>query len=329
MIPRVTRRRRLAAPIVALVCVSACSAASKDSTTTANASAQSWCASLPRATNRTYSSIDVGNDWFDVRQVEPGLIAINQPKQNQEAIAYLIVGSTRALLFDSGIGLVPIKPVVDKLTSLPVIVVNSHSHFDHVGGNYEFADVRGMETPFTHMKEQGRPHAGLASEVAPDALCGAPPTGADTAGFVSRPWTPTHRIADGDTIDIGGHVLEIISAPGHTPDAIALLDRANGWLFTGDSYYEGTIWLFAKETDFDAYDASMAKLVSMRPILKRLLPAHNTVSEPPEKLSAALNAFRAMRRGEGTRASQNEGRVQVTVGAVSFMTTDSLLGRKP
>ena len=288
----------------------------------------SWCASLPRTANANFESVDVGNDWFDVRRVEPGLFAINQPKQAQEAIAYLVVGSTRALLFDSGIGLVPIKPVVDKLTSLPVIVINSHSHYDHVGGNHEFKDVWSMDTPFTHLKEQGRPHAGLASEVAPESLCGPPPAGVDTAAFVSHAWTPTRRIADGDTIDVGGRVLEIVSAPGHTPDAIALLDRANGLLFTGDSYYDSTIWLFAPETDLDAYDKSMAKMVALRASLRRVLPAHNTVSEDPEKLAATLDAFRAMRRGEGDRVEESNGRLRVTLGAISFMTTAELLTPK-
>jgi glyoxylase-like metal-dependent hydrolase (beta-lactamase superfamily II) len=263
--------------------------------------------------------VDVGNDWFDVRHVEPGIYAINQPKQFQESIAYLIVGTSRALLFDTGIGLVPLRPVIERLTALPVTVINSHSHFDHVGGNAEFNDVWGMDTPFTRENEAGRPHANLASEVASDALCGVAPTGADAATFASKPWSTAHRFADGERVDIGGRVLEIVHTPGHTPDAIALLDRANGLLWTGDSYYDSTIWLFSPGTDLDAYERSMARLSALEPSLRRLLPAHNTVSAPPARLHETLDAFRAMRRGEGVRASEGRGQLRVTVGRVSFL----------
>jgi len=39
------------------------------------------------------------------------------------------------LIVDTGIGLVPIRPLVERRTTLPVDVVNSHTHHDHVGGN--------------------------------------------------------------------------------------------------------------------------------------------------------------------------------------------------
>ena len=55
------------------------------------------------------------------------------------------------------------------------------------------------------------------------------------------------------TSRLGDRLLEIIATPGHTPDAIALLDKQNGLLFTGDSFYVGPIWLFRPETDLDAY----------------------------------------------------------------------------
>lgn len=281
-----------------------------------------WCSALPRATNAAFATVDVGSTWFDVRPVEPGVFAINQPQQFQEAIAYLIVGSRRALLFDTGVGMVPIRPVVERLTLLPVTVINSHSHFDHVGGNAEFDDVWSLDTPFTRANEAGKPHAGLASEVAADAFCDAPPTGLDTAAFHSRAWKVTKRIHDGDSIDVGGRVLEILAAPGHTPDAVALLDRANGLLWTGDSYYRSTIWLFSPETDLDAYERTMTRLDSLVPQLRRLLPAHNTVSEPPTQITETLAAFRAMRRGEGTRVVEGPGQRRVTIGAVSFLVHD-------
>lgn len=289
-------------------------------TPSASAAADSsWCAALPRAANAALEAVDVGSDWFSVYRVEPGIYALVESRQYQEAISYLIVGSTRALLFDSGIGLVPMRPVIEKLTRLPVTVLNSHTHYDHVGANAEFTDILGMDTPFTRMKEQGRPHAGLANEVAPSSFCGAPPAGVDTAAFRSRPFRITRRVADGDTIDLGDRTLVVLAAPGHTPDAIALHDPAHGLLWTGDSYYDSTIWLYSPETDLAAYERSMKRLAALVPTLTRLLPAHNTATAAPSRLTALLAATRTMRAGGGVRTLDGEGRVLVRVGDVEFM----------
>jgi glyoxylase-like metal-dependent hydrolase (beta-lactamase superfamily II) len=279
----------------------------------------SWCASLPRPANAALERVDVGSDWFAVYRVEPDVYALVEPRQFQEAISYLIVGTSRALLFDAGIGLVPMRPVVERLTTLPVSVLNSHTHFDHVGANHEFTDILAMDTPFTRTMERGRPHSDIADEVAPDSFCGVPPSGVDTAAFVSRPFTVTRRVADGDTIDLGGRVLEIIGAPGHTPDAIALLDRARGLLWTGDSYYDSTIWLFSPGTDLEAYERSMTRLAALEPTLRRLLPAHNTATAEPSRLSAVVNAFGTARTGGGVRTAEGTNRVHVRVGDITFM----------
>jgi glyoxylase-like metal-dependent hydrolase (beta-lactamase superfamily II) len=261
-------------------------------------------------------------------QVDTNVYAFVESRQFQEAVSYLVVGSKSAVLWDSGIGLVPLRPVVEQLTKLPVRVMNSHTHFDHVGGNFEFDNVLGMDTPFTRRNEAGGTHAVIASEVAPESFCGAPPAGADTAAFHSRAWKVTRRVHDGDTVDLGGRVLEILSTPGHTPDAAMLLDRAHGFLFTGDSYYAGTIWLFVPETDLNAYQRSIDRGVALAPSLTRLLPAHNTATEPPGRLAVVAAALRTMRSGEGVRTALEGTRVLVKVGDIEIMTSTSVLAGK-
>ncbi|AMW04571.1 MBL fold metallo-hydrolase [Gemmatimonas phototrophica] len=279
----------------------------------------SWCSALPRAVNAAFERVPVPGDWHEVYQVEPGVFAIVEPRQFQEAISYLLVGTSSALLFDSGIGLVPLRPVVDALTTLPVSVLNSHSHFDHVGANFEFTDVLALDHPFTQANERGKAHLEVASEVAVDAFCGRPPAVADTATFRSRSWRVARRVASGDTIDLGGRTLEIVAAPGHTPDAIVLLDRANGLLMTGDSYYDSVLWFFSSETDLVAYEQTMTRLAALAPSLRRLLPAHNTISAPPSRLVAVAAAVRTLRAGGGVRRTQGTTQEQVTIGDVRFL----------
>lgn len=292
---------------------------------TPSADTATWCARVPRAQNETFERVPVASDWFKVYRVAPGIVAITEPDQFQEAISYLIIGSTRALLFDTGIGLVPMRPLINQLTSLPVTVINSHTHFDHVGANSEFAAVLALDTPYTRRNQRGFTHADLASEVAPTSFCHGAPAGADTAAFHTRAWKPTGVIRDGDRLDLGGRTIEVIHVPGHTPDALALLDRANGLLWTGDSYYDAPVWLYMPETNLDAYEQSIARLAALAPTLTRLLPAHNTVSASPARLVAMQKAIRQVRSGGVSGIDAGGNQVEFRFDGFSILTSRELL----
>ena len=280
-----------------------------------------WCSRLPRAQYAQLDRVDVNSDWFEVWEAGDRVLAIYEPKQWQEVISYLVLGMDRALLFDTGMGIASISDVVARLTDLPVTVVNSHSHLDHVGGNAEFSSVVGMDTAFTRERAIGLANGRVRGEVAPEALCGPLPDGVTQANYITRPWTVTEVVADGHTIDLGDRVLEILHIPGHTPDAVALLDADAGYLWTGDSFYEGPIWLFAPETDLDAYAASIARLANLVPDLTRLLPAHNTPVADPSRLIELQDAFSAVRDGtlEGTPGGPNAETVEYEAGAFSIL----------
>ena len=104
---------------------------------------------------------------------------------------------------------------------------------------------------------------------------------------------------DGFKINLGGRDLEIIATPGHTPDAISLIDLKNGLLFTGDTYYPAPIWLYRPETNLDEYVASVKRLAALAPQVKIVLGAHNIPVASPSVLVNLVDAIQAVRAGQG------------------------------
>ncbi|MCK4371291.1 MAG: MBL fold metallo-hydrolase, partial [Candidatus Lokiarchaeota archaeon] len=85
-------------------------------------------------------------DWFDIIKYKDYLYVIRERLDEIDprfytsyTNLYLVVGSHSALLIDTGSGLFPLKPVIsDLILDKRLIVINTHSHFDHIGGNNEF-----------------------------------------------------------------------------------------------------------------------------------------------------------------------------------------------
>ena len=277
-----------------------------------------WCGALPRKEYRNLERVAVSDPWFEVYKVAPNVFAIYEPHQAEETIGYLIVGDKKALLFDTGMGISDVKKTVTGLTTLPIIVLNSHTHDDHVGGNWQFETVYGMDTDFTRQNARGSREDAQA-EITPDQICGSLPKTFDAKTYATRPWKITRFIHDGERIDLGGRTLEVIATPGHTPDAISLLDRGNGLLFTGDTYYPAPIWLFRPETDLDAYAASIRRLAALAPQVKIVLGAHNIPVAPPTVLPRLVAAFDAVRGGKITATPDSPGKVLYKVDDISFL----------
>lgn len=277
-----------------------------------------WCRALPRPEYKTLERVKVSDPWFEVYKPAPGVFAIYEPHQWEETIGYLIVGKKSAIEFDTGMGISDIKKVIAELTPLPVIVLNSHTHQDHVGGNWEFDTVYGMDTDYTRKNAKGS-RAGAQGEIAPGHICGALPAGFDPKMYTTRPWKISHYIHDGSTFDLGGRKIEVIATPGHTPDSISLLDRANGLLFTGDTYYPAPIYLFAPGTDLDAYAASIRRLAALAPEVKLVLGAHNVPVAPPSVLPRLVVAFDRVRAGKVAATIDSPGIASYTIDSFTFL----------
>lgn len=162
-----------------------------------------WCRKLPRPEYKTLKRLSSSDPWFEVYEVGPGVFAIYEPHQSEEVISYLITGSTRAIQFDTGLGIGDMLLTARQLTRLPIIVLNSHTHNDHVGDNWQFNDVRDLNTAFTRENAKGSSMDAQA-ELAPKELCGRLPKVFDPKSYTTKPCRITSWIRDGDRIDLGG-----------------------------------------------------------------------------------------------------------------------------
>ncbi len=80
-------------------------------------------------------------DWFTVEVIDKDTFAISEYKHWEETHCYLICGTQKAVLIDTGLGIGNIKSVVDSLTPLSIMVATTHVHWDHIGGHKYFENI--------------------------------------------------------------------------------------------------------------------------------------------------------------------------------------------
>ncbi len=269
-----------------------------------------WWDNLPRESWTQFEAVELDDDWFSVYKMPGDVYAIYDDGQWEEVICYLILGEEKALLWDTGMGIGDIKNVVDQLTDLPVTVLNSHSHNDHIGGNILFDEVwcYNLDTAITHLTE-GASHEEVADEVSPESVWKEFPAGFDPETYAIAGKAPTGTVEDGDVIDLGGRSLEVVYTPGHSSNAIMLIDEANGLLFTGDTYYPAPLYAFSADSVFSEYVASMRKIIDKiaDKNIEWIYASHNEVVHGVEVLSQVTEHMEGILSGEVTEYQLADG----------------------
>lgn len=188
---------------------------------------------------------------------------------------YLLEGEEKALLVDTGWGAGNLRSYVETLTSKPVVVVNTHGHLDHSGGNGEWEQVwmlPGAKTDLSTLK--------------------------DSPFDLTRLPFPRYEIcplADGQVMDLGGRPITFLDISAHSNGSVALLDPANGLLLVGDEIESSQTLLydicvaeerpaFDLEQRLRQHHKNMLRLKGFQEQWKILLPAHNGAPIAPSYL---------------------------------------------
>ena len=220
--------------------------------------------------------------WFEVYKVSGGTFAICEPGHWEGVISYLIEGQNKAVLLDTGMGIGDIKKVIEQLTRLKVSVVNSHTHFDHIGGNHQFDEIAVFNDDFEIKSlERGRTIEDLRGEMSPKNLYKPLPKGFDPKAYRIFPSKPTRLLKHEELIDLGDRKLKVLHTPGHSPGSICLLDTKSKELFTGDTFYLSSLFTHFPESNFLAYSRTADYLASLAPSINVLRPSHDDSRRQP------------------------------------------------
>lgn len=212
------------------------------------------------------------SSWFQSTKAGEGVWVISDHGSDN---MYLVEGADKALLIDTGLGVARLSAFVRTLTARPVIVVNTHGHPDHAGGNFEFKAVYAHPAEFSAIRRMATKEA-RARAVQSMAKGASAPDMIPVEEAAKAPQAELLPVTDGYVFDLGGRKLEVIETPGHTPGEIVLLDAANKILFTGDNS-NVLVWLFLpNSTPLEVYLQSLRKLQKRAGEFTTIYPGHGT-----------------------------------------------------
>ena len=171
---------------------------------------------------------------------------------------FLLCGTKRAMLVDTGMTTADARAIAEGITKLPLSLINTHTDRDHTAGNGAFDEI--------YMSPKEEPQ------------------------YRSQGGTGTILpVKEGDVIDLGERTLRIIDIPGHTPGSIAILDEQYRVLISGDSVQDGRIFMFGARRNPNDFIASMKHLKEYDGLYDEVYPMHGTLPVGPELVGKLMD----------------------------------------
>lgn len=181
---------------------------------------------------------------------------------------FLLTGTQKALLVDSGMNVHNAKDLAAGLTDLPNFLLNTHADRDHIGSNKEFAAFYMHPAEEPVYRRSGKPGTVLP-------------------------------VVEGDVLDLGERELRIIHLPGHTPGSIAVLDVKNRVLISGNPIQtNGSIFLFGAHRNLREYIRSLEHLEAYTDQFDELWPSHGDIPISPDVIRKLRDGARCVLEGK-------------------------------
>lgn len=235
--------------------------------------------------------------WFTIEHIDEGTYAISEYGHWEKVHSFLLIGETRAALIDTGLGIDNMRRITDQLTQLPIMVLTTHVHADHIGshGEYEEIYVHEADSDWLIHGIKGLTLDQIRRDMSRDITLPIPAS-FDPTTYQPYQGQPTGLLFDGEIVDLGGRELVIYHTPGHSPGHICIFDRSSGYLFTGDLLYDTTpIYAFYPSTNPMDLVNSLERISGIQGV-SRIFGSHHTLGLDPQILDEVRIAVKDLRK---------------------------------
>ena len=231
--------------------------------------------------------------WFTVEKIDNDTFAISEYKHWEETHCYLLCGTQSAVLIDTGLGIADIKQVVDNLTELPILVITTHVHWDHIGGHKYFDNIAVHEAERDWLSKKFP----IPLQVVKNSLMCKPcqfPEKFNIDDYRIFQGEPQRILHDKDCLDLGNRYLTVVHTPGHSPGHCCFYEPDRKYLYSGDLIYSGCLDAFYPTTDPKLFFQSVQKIKALD--IRWVLPAHHKLNIPVDIIDRIENAFSELER---------------------------------
>lgn len=230
----------------------------------------------------------VVDNWFTVEQIDNDTYAISEYKHREETHCYLLLSKDKALLIDTGLGVANIKEVIDKITNLPIMVVTTHVHWDHIGGHALFDSFAVHEKEKEWIIDEFPLPLPVVKYNLFDKKCRFPDEFCIDDYKVFQ-GVPKQILQDNDVIDLGERKIKVIHTPGHSPGHCCFYEENRQYLYSGDLIYKGCLDMFYPTTDPELFMQSIDKVSKLT--VEKIMPGHHGLDISVGFLSRIQTAF--------------------------------------
>jgi glyoxylase-like metal-dependent hydrolase (beta-lactamase superfamily II) len=222
-------------------------------------------------------TLPIADRWFEFERLSDEVTRIWEPHviRVMQCNIWHVRGRTRDLLIDSGMGIASLREAAATIFGKSVTAVATHTHVDHVGSLHEFTDrivhadeahnLTSVSENFSMLRDDhpvefiaGLERAGY--DVGPCFITAVPHANFNLRTFACPVAPATRLVREGDVIDLGNRVFEVMHLPGHSPGSLGLWEARTGILFSGDAIYDGPLLDELPDSDIAAYISTMRRL---------------------------------------------------------------------